>query len=374
MRRDTTLRLAALALFVLAGCQDAPVGPPTGPPSGSTAIDIAAPWQVASPGDVGLNSFAMSLAVSAAADIDRLRSLLVVKDGKLVVEEYFGGRGAGSLNDVRSVTKSIVGTLAALARDRGYIASLDDPIDRYLPAEVTPLDFGQRAITVRHLLTMSGGFQWDESGGGGDYVRWILSDDPIGMLLDRPIEDSPGSGFTYNSAAVHLLGVLIEEAVGEPLPAFAARELFQPLGISSVEWEPMSDGFVNGGSGIDLRARDLARLGQLYLQDGVSGGRRILPEGWVAEATRPWFSWRATFGALGRYTYGELWWVSEGRPETAFLAWGYGGQFIYVVPALDLVVVTTTEWTGLSQEGGPGGVERDVLDVVVGRIHEAAAR
>lgn len=106
----------------------------------------------------------------------------------------------------------------------------------------------------------------------------------------------------------------------------------------------------------------------------MSGGVRILPKGWVAEATRAWFPWRATFGALHSYTYGELWWVSDGLPEKAFLAWGYGGQFIYVVPALNLVVVATTEWTSLSDEGGPGPVERAVLDVIINRIHESAAR
>ena len=134
----------------------------------------------------------------------------------------------------------------------------------------------------------------------------------------------------------------------------------------------MDDGYVNGGAGIDLRARDLARIGQLYLQDGVSGTRRILPEGWVAEATRPWFDWRGSFGSLDRYTYGQLWWVSESRPETAFLAWGYGGQFIYVVPALRLVIVATTEWRGLSSEGGPGPLELAVLEVVIDGVHAAA--
>ena len=364
-----TLAVAGLA----AACSDGPTAPVDRPAPDVAPIDLSAPWVTASPSEVGLSGFAMSAVVEEAAAIPRFRSLLVVKDGKLVVEEYFGGYGPSTLNDVRSVTKSIVGTLTAIAAGRGHLGGLDDRIDRYLPPEVAPLDFGQRAITVRHLLTMTAGFQWDESGGTGDYANWILSGDPIGMLLDRPIVSAPGSGFTYNSAAVHLLGVLVEEAVGEPLPAFAARELFGPLGIGTVAWEPPGDGDVNGGAGLDLRARDLARIGQLYLQDGVSGTRRVLPEGWVAQATRPWFDWRASFGPLHRYTYGELWWVSESRPETAFLAWGYGGQFIYVVPALRLVTVATTEWRGLGADGGPGPLERDVLEIIVDRIHGAAA-
>ena len=370
-RRDL---LAALTLaWLAAACQDSPAGPVARPSPGPDPVDLAAPWRTATPAEVGLNGFAMSAAVAEARSIPRFRSLLVVREGKLAVEEYFGGYGPGTLNDVRSVTKSIVGTLAALAAERGHLDGLDDRIDRHLPPDVAALDFGQRAITIRHLLTMTGGFQWDETGGGGDYTKWILSEDPLGTLLDRPLVDPPGSGFTYNSAAVHLLGVVLEEAVGEPLPAFAARELFGPIGIENAAWEPMNDGYVNGGSGIDLRARDLARIGQLYLQDGVSGTRRILPEGWVGQATRPWFDWRASYGPLDRYTYGQLWWVSESRPETAFLAWGFGGQFIYVVPSLHLVVVATTDWHGLGSEGGPGPLELQVLYLILDRVHRAAA-
>jgi CubicO group peptidase (beta-lactamase class C family) len=301
-----------------------------------------------------------------------LRSLLVVKNGRLVAEEYFGGADRWTLYDVRSVTKSIVGTLAALAVEDGHFASLDDQIQPYLAPNVATLTVEQRRITIRHLLTMTAGFDWDESGGIGDYGLWIRSSDHIQALLTRPLVAPPGSGFRYNSAAVHLLGVVIEEAVGVPLRAYAEEALFRPIGIGAAQWESLSGGYVNGGSGIDLRARDLARLGQLYLQDGISGSDRILPEGWVGTATRPAFPWRSQFGALDRFTYGHLWWVSESQPEPAYLAWGYGGQFIYVVPALDLVVVATTNWAQLSEEGGPAPLESAVLGVLVERIHTAA--
>lgn len=361
------------ALVVLAACGDSPTGPGATPPPPSFApIDVSAPWVEASPEQVGMDAGALDLVVAQAASVARFRSLLVVKDGKIITERYFGGRDRESRHDVRSVTKSIVGTLAAIAAEQGLIGSLDDRISDYIDPDIATLDFDQGLITIRNLLSMTGGFQWDESGGIGDYGTWIRSDDHIGTLLDRPIVNPPGSGFTYNSAAVHLLGVIVEQAVGEPLAAYAERVLFDPIGIDGVAWEPLSDGYVNGGSGLDITARDLARFGQLYLQDGVSGRNRLLPEGWVAAATSPVFNWRSSYGALDRFTYGYLWWVSESEPEPAFLAWGYGGQFVYVVPALNLVVVATTDWLLLSAEGGPVALEQAVLDVVVDGVHRAA--
>ncbi|MCG8606326.1 beta-lactamase family protein, partial [bacterium] len=159
---------------------------------------------------------------------------------------------------------------------------------------------------------------------------------------------------------------------GMPLPEFADRFLFQKIGISRRDWEELTRGYVNGGAGIDLRPKDLARLGQLYLQGGKTANTQLLPQDWVEMATAPSFSWRSNFGALKRFTYGFLWWVEEGQAEKAYLAWGFGGQFIYVVPDLKLVVVATTNWRRLSQDGGPAPLEQAVLDIIVNHIVPAA--
>lgn len=357
--------LLSIATFA---CSEAPAAVDFEPPE---PVGLSDTWETADPASVGVDAPALALAVARASDAPRFRSLLAVKDGKLFLEEYFGGSGRDSLHDVRSVTKSIVSALAGIAIARGHL-DLDATVADLLPPELGTVDPSKPAITVRHLLTMTSGFQWDEADGRGDYGVWIQSDDPIQFLLDRPIVHPPGSTFTYNSAAVHLLAVLIEEATGETLDAFAERELFAPVGIFDVAWEPMLPGRRNGASGIDLRARDLARLGQLFLQDGVSGGTRVLPSGWVAESTAPRFVWRAALGPLSRYTMGYLWWAADGDREPGFFAWGYGGQFIYVVPSLELVVVATTEWRLLSLEGGPAALEREVLEIIVDGIHEAA--
>jgi CubicO group peptidase (beta-lactamase class C family) len=317
------------------------------------------------PASVGLRPSGVSSALEAAAEIPRLMSLLVVKDGILVVEEYYRGNQRDSLNDLRSVTKSVVSTLTGLAIQEGYLSGIDQTLGELLPD--APFDNPeQEDIRVRDLLTMSGGFDWFEDGAIG-YNDWILSEDRIAYLLSKPLMHPPGSTFNYNSAAVHLLGVILTEVTGMELPELADQLLFGPIGVTQSRWEPLGPHF-NGGAGIDLRPRDLARLGQLFLQSGVSGNRPILSKAWIRGATTPAYDWRASFSPLSAISYGYLWWTNDDVLGDAFLAWGYGGQFLYVVPDLNLVVVATTEWRGVSSDEGSDAVEEAVLHVIVDHL------
>jgi CubicO group peptidase (beta-lactamase class C family) len=321
-----------------------------------------------------MDEAALSGAADDAAAIGRLRSLLVARRGKLVLERYYGGADRESPADVRSVTKSVVSTLVGIALERGELVGLDQPVANVLDGAGIVLTGRQRDITLRHLLSMTAGFEWDESGASGNdtmlYNEWVLSGDPVGFLLERPLADPPGTRFEYNSAAVHLLGVVLEEATGSTLPAYADRVLFGPLGIGDARWEPLGGGRVNGGSGLDLRPRDLARFGQLMLQDGWSGEHSVVPAPWVREATTRRFEWTVAAGPLASLSYGYLWWVDTERD--AFLAWGFGGQFIYVSPALEVVVVATTEWRRSGEVGGPEVLAEEVLGVIVNGVLASA--
>jgi CubicO group peptidase (beta-lactamase class C family) len=164
--------------------------------------------------------------------------------------------------------------------------------------------------------------------------------------------------------------VILQRAAATPLPQYARDHLFAALGAGAVAWEALDRGTVNGGSGIQLRGRDLLKLGQLYLQRGWSAERSVVPESWVDESTRPRFSWRDDYGAQKSTTYGMLWWVSDASPAS-FFAWGYGGQFVYVVPERDLVVVATTNWRSLT-ETTPVALAEDVLAVIVQDVVAAA--
>jgi CubicO group peptidase (beta-lactamase class C family) len=284
----------------------------------------------------------LAAAVDRAAAIPRFRSLLVARHGRLVVERYFAGAHDGALLDVRSVTKSVVSALTGIALRDQVLPGIDAPIDGYLSRYA--LDDADRGITIRHLLTMTSGFEWNEDT-AGDYNLWIVSDDRVQYLFDRPHVSPPGAAFRYNSAAVHVLGVVLQSASGMPLPQYANAQLFGALAATGVAWEALDRGTVNGGSGIELRGQDLLKLGQLFLQNGWSGERSLVPESWVATTTQAQFGWSYDRGPQKRITYGMLWWVSDA--PRVFFAWGYGGQFVYVAPDLDVVVVTTTDWTRL---------------------------
>jgi len=351
-------RARLLVVIGLVGCGSGADAP-------ATRIDLSQPWATGAPADVGMSGQGLDGAASHCAAIPRCRAVVVARHGLLVYERYFAGADADTPFDVRSVTKSVVGALTGIALRDGIFGSLDDSIDVYLGGVYT-LDDENRAVHLAHLTTMTGGWQWDDT---VDYNLWIFSDDHVKYLLDRPHAVAPGAFFDYNSAAVHVLGVALQRASGLPLPDFAAQHLFAPLAIDGVVWEELENGTVNGGAGIHLKGRDLLKLGQLYLQRGWSATTSVVPESWVGESSSPQFSWRdPDDDGVKSVTYGRLWWVSDHAPGT-FFAWGYGGQLVFVVPSLDLVVVTTSDWQSVSQDpGGVAALENAMFGIVVNDV------
>ncbi|MBT8272679.1 MAG: beta-lactamase family protein [Bacteroidia bacterium] len=362
-----TFQFIPICFIALMACSTSDNSGINNPPIEPTIIDLSQPWQTASLSEVNIDE--LSQAVNEANAHPRMESLLVVRNGKLVLEEYFDGAQVNDLQDVRSVTKSVVSILTGIAIEKGLISSIDDPIGPYLANTTHDLTAEQQAIAIRDLLTMSSGFEWDEWT-SDSYSQWIQSGMPVAYLLDLPFTSTPGSSFTYNSASTHLLGVVVSEAVGTGLDEFANTYLFNDLGITSYAWEFFNDGSINGGAGIDLRPRDLAKLGQLFLQNGLSGSEQLVPSSWVTSTTHPSYSWRFDYGALTQYTYGQLWWVRDANSnqDEAYLAWGHGGQYIFVVPAKDLIVVTTTNWVNSAAAGGAQALEQAALDVIINHV------
>jgi CubicO group peptidase (beta-lactamase class C family) len=347
----------------------APAPPTFGPAPPVTIIDIAQPWARATATEANMDEVMLGRAASDAAAMPRFRSLLVARHGKLVAENYFGGASSATVFDLRSVTKSVVSMLTGIAIQNGSLPNIDATVGAYIDAPYS-LDAGDRAVSVRQLLTMSSRYQWNENS-ADDYNLWVLSTDHVQFLLDRRQTDPAGT-FTYNSAAVNLLGQVLQDAVAKPLPDFATEVLFQPIGITSVRWEELEPNMVNAGSGIKMTATDLLRFGQLLLQRGRSASRQVVPESWIDAGTTPQFNWREQYGAQRATTYGYLWWLAQPPATVATFAWGYGGQFAYVVPSLDLVVVATTEWQGISAEVNPTTFAGNVLTVIVNDVLPAA--
>jgi len=334
---------ARLPAFLLLASLSACAGEPTATRRGP--VDLTAEWETAAPASLGIDSAALAAALDHAATLPQLLSIVVVRHGRIAGERYFHGNYADSLNDVRSVTKSVMSTIAGIVARDGLLHE-DSTIGARLNewAGAAGLDAAHRAIRISDLLTMSAGFQWDESTASG-YNSWVTSPDPIAYVLDKPLSNPRGSTFTYNSGAVHVLSVLVEKYAGQRIDEIAQQKLWPRLGIQRVRWEVFPhDGRPNGAAGLDLRPRDMAKLGWLWLDEGRVNGEQVIEQRWVSEGTQPRFSWWLASAPWNEQNYGWLWVLDRKAARTAFFAWGYGGQYIWVDRQLDLVVVVTNNW------------------------------
>lgn len=321
-------------------------------------------------------------AAISGVDAPRLGSVLVARRGELVYERYFEG-DAESLRDTRSATKSITSLLVSLAIERGHLAGVEA---RVLPLfhEIDPANPDPRKaeITVEDLLTMSSLLECDDwnSFSRGNEERMVLIEDWARFALDLPIkgfppwvtrpEDSPyGRSFSYCTAGVFLLGQVVARAAGEPVEAFAARELFRPLGIGEVAWQRSPLGLAQTGGGLRMRSRDLLAVAQLFLDGGLRDGRRIVSRGWIERSTR------AHVRIDDETEYGYLWWLRpfgpEGRRSLAIYMSGNGGNKVAVFPELDLAVVVTS--TNFNARGMHEATDRLLSEAIVPAFLDDAA-
>ena len=300
-------------------------------------------WSVATPESSNMDEDMLHQAYIQASQSPHMKSLLVIRYGNLVGESYFRDLEQDDIHDVMSVTKTIIAMLIGVAIEEGYLSGPEETIESYFVNQYPDLELEKWSITIGHLLTMTSGFEWNESS-GTEYINWANSSDPIATVLNRPLVSVPGEHFTYNSGAVHLLSVILTKATGKETLDFAEEFLFRPLGFGHVYWEKLALGYYNGGSGLDIRPRDMAKLGKLLLDQGMWNGREILPPSWIQQAMHPSRQSSGTYGPLAQIDYGYLWWLAEARDNPIQLAWGWGGQFIATFPQKDLVVITTSDW------------------------------
>ena len=291
----------------------------------------------------GFDREMLASAYASAGRIEGIKSLLVSRSGVLVTEEYFGSQAPDSLHDVRSVTKSVTSILVGIAIDKGYLQNVDQPIVDYLGSMTDAFDADRRKITIRHLLSMCSGFRWAGFGDWSDYGNWRNAADQGAYVLGRELAHRPGEQFTYNDAACHLLSIILSKASGMDTRDFADRFLFGPLGIGHRPWAVDKQAFRLGSVGLYLSAQDMVKLGRLCLQNGTFDGHEVVSEQWVATSTAEQISTGLSvpYGS----GYGYLWWVDRAGSHRVFYANGYGGQFIFVVPDLELVVTAACTWT-----------------------------
>ena len=283
--------------------------------------------------------------VRSHPDLAHTTNLLVAQHGEIVFERCYRDSGPADLHCCHSVTKSFISTLVGILAGDGVL-SLDDPVSSLVDAPAFRSDPAKAAITVRHLLTMSSGLYGH---GWWDIDEIEDRDGPaVEGALEAPLVGPTGWGFLYNNGACHVLSAVIAAAAGKPTDEVAADRLFGPLGIDRWSWATDPEGRHRGYGGLELTARDLLKLGQLYLDGGLWNGDRVVDESYVHMATSPLLE-----GGPPEFCgYGLLWWVADRASPPHFLACGHGGQYIVVVPELDLVVVTMADADAVERPKG----------------------
>jgi CubicO group peptidase (beta-lactamase class C family) len=287
-------------------------------------------------------------------EFEKITSVLIARNGKLVFEKYYNGFTEKSLHDTRSATKSITGILIGLAIDHKFIPSEKTTILRYF-ADKKPFqnpDPRKEKITIEDLLTMSSLLECDDFNqfSRGNEERMYLIEDYFKFALDLPVkgfpawatkpEDAPyGRSFSYCTAGTVLLGGVLEKSTKMKIDRFAEKYLFSPLGISEIKWQITPMGMPMTGGGLQLKSRDFVKLGLLYENGGMWNGKQLVSKEWIAKSTKP----RAS--AQDETDYGYLWWLQKfGQKDKKYSAYfmsGNGGSKIAVFPEIDLVVVLT---------------------------------
>jgi CubicO group peptidase (beta-lactamase class C family) len=279
--------------------------------------------------------------------IGRVSSFVLFQNDRVILEHFSNGSARNRPINVKSASKSILNALVAIALQRGELKGLDARITDYLPNyfERIPLNDPRRQITIRHLLTLSSGLP---STSIYNYGAWVSSKDWIAYSLNQSPVAPPGTRFVYSTGDTHLLAAVLTRATGMPLRAYAQRQLFDPLGVEIGAWDRDPQGIYFGGNNIALSPEALLSFGRLYLDGGTFEGRQVLSPDWIEQS---WTSRFRNSSFNGRHDYGYLWWRADFGGHSTWFAWGYGGQFLFVIPSLDAVVVFTGEPDARSRGG-----------------------
>jgi len=297
-----------------------------------------------------IDSYKLADAYKSIETIEKIRSLVVARNGVIVSEEYYNGTGSqpDSVLDVRSVTKSISSTLIGIAIDKNFIKNADQTLEELI-GTVEGFDSEFNKITLHNLLTMTAGFEWHEIAEPSEFPDFISSKDQLDYIFSKSLTSTPGSVFDYSDGAAHLVSVVLEEATGLSSYKFAKQYLFEPLGISGFRlWYEDNRGYNYGGVGLCIGPHDMIKIGELYLKKGLYENNRIVSEEWITNSTSSKISTNNTLPYFPDYGY--YWWLGEYEGKKYHCAIGYGGQFIFVVPVYDLVITATCDFRSTSTE------------------------
>lgn len=280
------------------------------------------------------NKDSLQRTLEQAESIETLRSILIQKDGELLAEEYFRDASPEYPYNIKSASKSIITLLVGIAVDKGHISideTLGDHFPEYFASNPNPR---KESITIRNLLSMQTGL---ETTSFYNYGRWVISDNWVEFQLDQPLEEEPGGKMVYSTGNSHLLSVIITKATDMSTKAFAEKYLFTPLDIQAGGWDRDPQGYYMGGNNLALKPLDLLKIGQLMLNGGTWNDEQIVSKGWVRDSFQTY-----TRSNFNPYDYGYMWWNRSVAGYDIYFAWGFGGQYIFMIPELNSVAVITS--------------------------------
>ena len=296
-------------------------------------------WQHDTLQNHNINASAIT-SVHNTIDSYPINAEVIVKDGVIVDEYYKDGYDQNSVFTLQSTSKSVTSALIGIAIDKGYIPSVNEPISTYFPQILESGSEYKSQITIWNLLTHTTGLNASDT---VNWNEWLASDNWVNYVLERPATSRPGTVFSYFTGNTHLLSAIIQQATGKTAYEFGEEYLFDPLDMDSVECSTDPQGISDGGNGFAMNVYDMAKFGELYLNNGNWNGEQIISEQWVKDSTTLQFD-----RSSGSADYGYQWWVRTfgENNHPAYFAQGHYGQYIFVVPDLDLVVAITSHYEG----------------------------
>ena len=310
-------------------------------------------WEVSTPAEQGLDPMLVAKLYYNAAELETLYALLVVKNGHLIAEGYFNKGAVDRKNQQQSVTKSFTSALVGIALDQGCLSSVDQKMLEFFPEFVGQVDDPRKElITIRDMLQMRSGYPWEETDPA--LFEALLSADYLRLINSFPLTSDPGTEFQYSNLTSHWLGVIVARACDTDLKSFAQEHLFSPLDAElGDDWIKNWDGYYIGLAGMHVTARDMAKFGLLYLNDGEYEGNQVLSADWVRDSLQRYSEgvnisgWipgiTSRFGYFRDLGYGYQWWSGRAGDRYFNYASGHGGQFIVLLDDLDMIIVTAAD-------------------------------
>lgn len=294
-----------------------------------------------------LDTVMLEATLTESENIPLLHSLIIAQHDEILVEKYLnGGNGVQPVN-IKSASKVIMSALTGIAVEKGFIKSIDQKVVEFLPQYFNEnTDLLKREITIRHLLYMASGLSSTSS---DNYPGWVASSNWVKNALDRPMVYMPGETMLYSTGDSHILSAILSVATGMSTYEFAQKYLFKPMDITIGGWDHDPQGIYFGGNNLAMSPLDLMKFGLTYLNQGYYQGKEVIPSPWVQESTNKHIETTASFRD---FDYGYYWWLYTFGGQHVYFAWGYGGQFIYVIPDLDSVVVFTSSTDLRPRDGG----------------------